>query len=257
MKKLTAEPVPDLLYMAVPDGELFAALDDGLSPTRLERSEKKARKRYAGSKPSIVTVLAWEAVALGHTFEPDGSGWRPTGDLPASLLECRDRKALKRLGVRRRQSCGGVIVSQLDEPRVLLLFKQKPDFTAWKVPKGGLEAGETRRVAARREVGEEAGIHDLEVIDKVGRIQYFKQGSKGRRREKTVDLYLMLSLGGEVGIAPRPGESFVACAWLPFHEAIGRVTQPQARGALARAEHMLTKRKAAKGAKSRPAAGSG
>ncbi|MGB5035402.1 MAG: NUDIX domain-containing protein [Blastocatellia bacterium] len=234
----TRSKVPERLFLAVPSEGLFDVLDDGLAPVRLYETEKAARKASTVKKPAIVTILAWEAEAEGHSFVRDKPGWLPADSIPHHLIACRDRKTLGRMLVKRRESCGGVIVSGLEDPRVLLLFKQKPDFTAWKLPKGGIEEGESRRVAAKREVGEEAGIHRVRVLGKVGQIQYFKRGKKDRRREKTVDLYLMLSRDGECDIAPREGESFVACAWLTFDDAIAQVTQPQARGALARAQKL-------------------
>ncbi|MCC6742548.1 MAG: NUDIX domain-containing protein [Acidobacteria bacterium] len=233
--------IPERLFLAVPIEGLFDVLDDGLAPIRLHCSEKAARKATDIRRPAILTVLAWEAAAQGHEFEADGDGWRVTAALPHHLLACDDRRALAKLRVKGRQSCGGILISNLEDPRVLLLFKEKPGFTAWKLPKGGLEDGESRRQAARREVAEEAGIRRVRVLGKVGMIQYFKQGKKGRRREKTVDLFLMLSRDGECNIAPRKGESFVACAWLTFEEAIARVTQPEARGSIARAR-ALTQR---------------
>lgn len=233
-----ASKVPERLYVGVPSEALFDVIDDGLAPARLFKTEKAAAKASKLEDPGIVTVLAWESAAEGIQFEPDGDGWRPSQSIPHHLVACYDRKTLGRMKVKRRESCGGVIISRLDDPRVLLLFKQKPDFTAWKLPKGGIEDGETRRVAAKREVGEESGIHRVRVLKKVGQIQYFKRGKKDRRREKTVDLFLMLSRDGECDIAPREGESFVACAWLSFDDAIARVTQPQARGVLARARDL-------------------
>ena len=233
-RKISAK-VPERLFLAVPPEALFDVIDNGLSPVRLYATEKAASKAASVRKPAIVTVLAWEAVAEGARFERDEKGWRPAEPIPHHLIACHDRKTKDRLLVKRRKSCGGIIISNLDDPRVLLLFKQKPDFTAWKLPKGGIEAGETRRVAAKREVAEESGIRRVRVLKKVGQIQYFKHGKKDLRREKTVDLFLMLSRDGECDIAPRKGESFVACAWLSFDDAIARVTQPQARGVLARA----------------------
>lgn len=236
-----AAKVPERLFVGVPSEALFDVIDDGLAPLRMFETEKAAAKASNVKDPAIVTILSWEAVAEGFDFVRDEEGWRPSVAVPHHLIACHDRKTLGRMKVKRRESCGGVIISRLEDPRVLLLFKQKPDFTAWKLPKGGIEEGETRRVAAKREVGEESGIHRVRVLKKVGQIQYFKRGKKDRRREKTVDLFLMLSRDGECDIAPREGESFVACAWLSFEDAIARVTQPQARGALARARDVAAR----------------
>ena len=80
----------------------------------------------------------------------------------------------------------------------------------------------------------------MRVVDYLCPIQYFKREPDGKRREKTVHLFLMVSRDGECQIAPREGEHFVSCAWLSFEDAIARVTQPQMRGAIARARARLT-----------------
>lgn len=237
----SSSSVPERLYFAVPREGLFDVLDDGLAPVRLHSTEKSARKASTDRKAGVLTILAWEATEEGLEFSPDGDGWLPNQAVSHHLIGCYDRRSLDALRVKRRESCGGVIISSLDDPRVLLLFKQKPDFTAWKLPKGGIEDGESRRQAAKREVAEEAGIQRIRVLGKLGRIQYFKRGKNDRRREKSVDFFLMLSRDGECEIAPRKGESFVACAWLSFDEAIQRVTQPEARGSIARARDLAAR----------------
>ncbi|NEE37574.1 NUDIX domain-containing protein, partial [Streptomyces sp. SID7982] len=52
------------------------------------------------------------------------------------------------------------------DDRVLLLHGHEPDDPAdtwWFTPGGGLEGGETREQAARRELAEETGITDIEL----------------------------------------------------------------------------------------------
>jgi 8-oxo-dGTP pyrophosphatase MutT (NUDIX family) len=243
--RVTTRPMPDRLYIAVPRPQLFDFLDAGLEPIALLPGKKQARRQYRrvdpdAGPPAVITVRAWEATAEGVKFRRSGDGWRPTRALDPHLLGCSDRKALAALGVARTVSCGGLLISDLTSPRVMLLFKQKPGYEAWKTPKGGIERKETRKQAALREVREEAGISKVKMLGKLGSIQYFKKREDGSRSEKTVHLFLMLSRDGACGIRPRRGESFVACEWLEFADAIERVTQPQVRGAIARARYLIT-----------------
>ena len=59
----------------------------------------------------------------------------------------------------KKLSCGVVVVRRTDSGWVTLMLRA---YNNWDSPKGLLEGGETPLQAATREVGEEAGIHDLE-----------------------------------------------------------------------------------------------
>lgn len=236
----STSPAPKKLYVAVPLEALADTLMDGIAPSTLYASEKTARK-HASTKPkktAIVTVRARDAEREGMTFQSADGGWTPSGTIEPHLLRCSDDPALKRVGAKRKRSAGGLIVSSLDSPSVLLMYRIHGDAEAWKTPKGGIERGESKRAAARREVAEESGITRVKVVAPLGDVQYFKR-EKGRLREKTVHLYLMVNRDGETGIAPREGERFVSSEWLPFDEAVERVTQKQVRPIIAKAEKLL------------------
>jgi 8-oxo-dGTP pyrophosphatase MutT (NUDIX family) len=230
---------PKRLYAAVPIDELARVLlDTGLGGVPLHAS-KRAVTAPKDDAHAVVTVFAREAEREGVVFSCDGEAWLADGRVAPHLLACRDDRALGLLGVKRKVSAGGLVVSEREDPRVMLLFRRHGDVTAWKTPKGGIEPGESRRGAARRETAEEAGLERVEVVDYLGRVQYFKPHRKRVMSEKTVHLYLMVSQDGEVGIAPREGERFVSCEWLTVDEAIARVTQPQVRRLIRRAGRRL------------------
>lgn len=232
---------PRRLYAAVPYDDLIAILENGLGPRPLARSKSHARKLARGGKSELAIVrVDWEtAEREGIAFKKRKKVWTPLGAVEPFLLGCRDKRALGKLGVKRKKSAGGLIVSSLDDPRVMLMFRQKGEATSWKTPKGGIARGETLRQAARREVLEESGIANVRILGRLGRMQYFRREPGGRFREKTVNIFLMLNRDGETGIAPRDGEHFVSCAWLSPAEAMARVTQPQARALIARVPKKL------------------
>ncbi len=243
MSKAQAAPVvPKKLYVAVPIEGLADTLVSGISTCVLSDSKKKARKAYAGErkKTAIVTVRATDAQQDGVSFRAADGGWSPTTKLEPHHLACDDDRALGKLKAHRKSSAGGLLVSSLDDPRVLLMYRVHGEKDAWKTPKGGIEKGETKRRAAKREVAEESGLTSVKIVGSLGSMQYFKL-ENGRLREKTVHLYLMLHKPGETEIAPRDGERYVSGEWLPFGNAIERVTQKQARAVIARAQRLLSK----------------
>ena len=61
------------------------------------------------------------------------------------------------------ESAGGVVVNPKDE---VLVVSQSGN--SWSLPKGHLDSGENELQAARREIYEESGIRQLELIKKLG-----------------------------------------------------------------------------------------
>lgn len=84
-------------------------------------------------------------------------------------------------------SSGGVIIKKYDAGLKVLLIKD--GYGHWTWPKGNIEAGESPEEAAIREIGEEVGLKDIELIDKITDIEYYYR-LKGRLIFKTVYLYL-------------------------------------------------------------------
>jgi 8-oxo-dGTP pyrophosphatase MutT (NUDIX family) len=242
----TAKPatvVPKRLFVAVPVLGLADVLIDGISACVLSRTKVEARRRQGGRRKdcAIVRVRSRDATREGFELRERDGGWEPVGTLEPHLLECRDERALRAVKAHRKTSAGGLLVSSLEDPRVLLMYRVHGEKDAWKTPKGGIARGESRRKAARREVAEESGLRRVKIVGSLGSMQYFKR-EDGRLREKTVHLFLMLHKDGETEISPREGERYVRGEWLRYDEAIARVTQKQARSLIARAERLLTKR---------------
>jgi len=84
-------------------------------------------------------------------------------------------------------SAGGIIIRQADSDPELLLIRDKR-YTAWVVPKGHVEAGETLEQAAIRETREEAGVTEATIIQKLGQFRrYVTRASEW----KTIHYFLM------------------------------------------------------------------
>ena len=70
------------------------------------------------------------------------------------------------------EKAGAVIYCTNPKPLILLLKSSNPAFggSAWQLPKGGIDPGETASKAGFREAKEEAGLMDSDVqkIDEIG-----------------------------------------------------------------------------------------
>ena len=86
------------------------------------------------------------------------------------------------------ESAGGVVVNA--EGRVLLVSQFG---TSWSLPKGHMEEGESPLEAARREIHEETGVSQLELIRPLGtytRHRLGRDGDEERTELKTIHLFL-------------------------------------------------------------------
>jgi ADP-ribose pyrophosphatase YjhB (NUDIX family) len=86
------------------------------------------------------------------------------------------------------ESAGGVVVNA--EGRVLVVSQHG---TSWSLPKGHLEEGETPLEAALREIREETGVTQLELVRPLGSYSRHRLGVDGgedRSELKTIHLFL-------------------------------------------------------------------
>ena len=101
------------------------------------------------------------------------------------------------------ESAGGVVVNA--EGRVLLVSQHG---TSWSLPKGHLEAGETPLEAARREIREESGVSQLELVRPLGSYSRHRLGADGgedRSELKTIHLFLFRT--DETKLAPTDADN--------------------------------------------------
>lgn len=136
---------------------------------------------------------------------------------------------------RREDSAGGVVFRQgADGPQFLLI---RDPYRNWGLPKGHVEPGESAESAARREVAEETGLTGLALIGDVATIDWYFQ-DRQQRVHKFCHFFLFASPTGE----PRPelGEGISECVWLPYADALDRITYDNAREVLREAGRKLS-----------------
>jgi len=85
-------------------------------------------------------------------------------------------------------SVGGVVVSQ--KGKVLVVSQHG---TSWSLPKGHIEGNESPEQAGTREIEEETGIKQLNIIKELGSYDRFmigRHGGEDRSESKTITIFL-------------------------------------------------------------------
>lgn len=93
------------------------------------------------------------------------------------------------------EAAGGVVISP--ENKVLFIHR----LGKWDLPKGKIEKGESREVAAVREVEEECGIFNLELKDFINSTYHIYTERDGKKILKTTFWFEMFYSGNET---PKP-----------------------------------------------------
>ena len=120
-------------------------------------------------------------------------------------------------------------------PRAALIARSdRTGRLQWSLPKGHVEADETIKEAAVREVEEETGIQGR-IIAALGVIDYWF--SAGRLRvHKTVHHHLLLAEGGELSDGD---DEVAAVAWVPLDEVADRLAYDDERLLVAKVPDLL------------------
>lgn len=115
----------------------------------------------------------------------------------------------------REPTAGGIVFRHGKKDVEILLIQDAKD--RWTIPKGHIEEGETAQQTARREIGEEAGLFNVDMLGWLGKINF-----RYRRIDKlvlmTTQIYLVRvkTDGNEI----QKEEWMNGIKWFPFAEAL-------------------------------------
>lgn len=120
-------------------------------------------------------------------------------------------------------SAGGFVISNTDPKLICLMARfNRGGKLEWCIPKGHLEQNETSEQAAIREVFEETGL-EAEIIASLGEVNYqFIQG--GAKISKTVHVYLLKQIGGELSFEHDPHKEASELEWVQASELLARLS---------------------------------
>ncbi len=119
----------------------------------------------------------------------------------------------------REPTAGGIVFRRNSKGEIeFLLIQDHKD--RWTIPKGHIEEGETAQQAAKREIGEEAGLNDTEMLGWLGKIHF-----RYRRIDKLVlisqQVYLMRvkTDGNEI----QKEDWMNGIKWFSFYDALDAI----------------------------------
>lgn len=119
----------------------------------------------------------------------------------------------------REPTAGGIVFRRDANNQVeILLIQDAKD--RWTIPKGHIEEGETAQQTARREIGEEAGLKNVDVLGWLGKIHF-----RYRRIDKlvlmTTQIYLVKALGDTNAIQKEDWMNDIR--WFKFHDTLDEI----------------------------------
>lgn len=130
-------------------------------------------------------------------------------------------------------SAGCILFRDTRGEREYLLLKSRPG--DWEFPKGGVEGDEELQQTAIREVTEEAGIQDFQLIDGFRDEYDYVFEANGTRIHKTVHLFIAHSFEASAELSSEHTDM----QWRDYEQAVNTVTQDGPREILEDAHEYL------------------
>ena len=139
------------------------------------------------------------------------------------------------------RSAGIVIFKKSGGKRLYLLLhypkgsrRPKP---YWDFPKGHIEKGEKKIIAAKRETAEETGLTNILFVNGFKeRIKYFF-----KFKDKTISKFVVFFLAGTKSKKVKISKEHIGYKWLPFGKALKQLKFQNAKKVLKKADSFLKK----------------
>lgn len=117
----------------------------------------------------------------------------------------------------REPTSGGIVFRLTADKTDLEILLIQDSKGRWTIPKGHIEPGETAKMTARREIEEETGLRNFEILTWLGKIHF-----KYRRADKlvlmTTQIYLVQALDAREH--PTAEKWMKGIRWFSFSEAL-------------------------------------
>jgi 8-oxo-dGTP pyrophosphatase MutT (NUDIX family) len=129
-------------------------------------------------------------------------------------------KTPKHLRAVREYTAGGVVFRHVGERIEILMIQDR--LGRWTIPKGHVEEGESLEQTAVREVGEETGLTQLRLGEKLDKLHFFYR-KEGKLIFMTTYVFLMEALGDTDAVIPEDSEGIVDAKWFDQDKALGLI----------------------------------
>lgn len=120
----------------------------------------------------------------------------------------------------REPTAGGIVFRMTPDQHDIEILLIQDSKDRWTIPKGHIEPGETAKQTAVREIGEESGLKNVDVLTWLGKIHF-----KYRRLEKlvlmTTQVYLVQSL--DKNERPTKEKWMNGIRWFSFADALDAI----------------------------------
>ncbi len=116
-------------------------------------------------------------------------------------------------------SAGAIILREVKGQLKIALAHHARAANSWTLPKGHVEDGESLQEAALREVYEETGLNDVQLVQYLGSILRSSRKSNGDVVQKTIHFYLAYAFSQSKTPTPTD-QRFVEAGWFSLKEAV-------------------------------------
>ncbi len=114
---------------------------------------------------------------------------------------------------KRIKAAGGVVFNERKE--ILMIYRMK----TWDLPKGKIDPGETKKEAAVREVQEETGLNEVNLVNRLTKTLHTYRQRDGRRILKYSYWYVMETQ--EELLTPQAEEDIEEAVWISKEDFLG------------------------------------
>lgn len=126
------------------------------------------------------------------------------------------------MALRAEVSAGGIILREIDGELKVALAENKRTERRWVLPKGHVEPGETLEQTALREILEESGLDNVQLIKYLGCVLRTTVKENGNVVNKTIHYYLAYALNNREALTPTD-ERFIGVTWFSPEQAVAMI----------------------------------
>jgi tRNA nucleotidyltransferase (CCA-adding enzyme) len=136
------------------------------------------------------------------------------------------------------EQCYGVVTVYRDTEDLFLVLLHKGTHMNWSFPKGHHEGNETPKETALRELHEETGITDIDLLDTPLIREQYEVTRKGEKHLKTNEYFIGIVKNKDVSIQEAEIQEY---KWLTYAEALKLIGYSSRKESLAEAQKYLNR----------------